>query len=93
MEGKRAISWFRLLLIIIIAYFGYVGIEQQANINNIAQEKSVAEARLAEAQKLNQELLAEKDKLSQAEYLERIAREELGLVKKGEIPYISPRGG
>lgn len=89
MQGKRTFSWFRLLLVVIIAYFGYVGIEQQININNIEQERKVAEVRLAEANKLNQELLEEKNKLKQPDYIEKIAREELGLVKQGEIPYIS----
>lgn len=89
MQSKRTFSWFRLLMVMIIAYFGYVGVEQQININNIDQERSIAEVRLAEAKKMNQELQEEKSKLGQAEYVERIAREELGLVKKGEIPYIS----
>lgn len=89
MQGKRKLSWFRLLLVILIAYFGYVGFNQQMHLNNIDREKELAALRVEQGQKMNKELIEEKNKLKQAGYVEKIAREELGLVKPGEMPYIS----
>lgn len=89
MKHKRKFSWFRVLLAIIIAYFGYVGFNQQVHLNNIDREQELANSRLLEAKRINNELVTEKDKLNQVEYIEKIAREELGLVKPGEMPYIS----
>lgn len=89
MRVKRKFSWFRLLLTVLVFYFGYVGVQQQIHISNIETEKETANVRLAEAQKLNQELREEKQRLRQAVYVEKVAREELGLVKPGEMPYIS----
>lgn len=89
MKHKRKFSWFRLILAIMIAYFGYVGFNQQIHLNNIDREQEIASSRLSESQKIHNELVVEKEKLNQVDYIEKIAREELGLVKPGELPYIS----
>lgn len=89
MKCKRKVSWFRLVLVIMIAYFGYVGFNQQVHLNTIDREQEIADSRLAEAKRIHDELLVEKNKLNQVDYIEKIAREELGLVKPGELPYIS----
>ena len=44
--------------------------------------------RIAELEQSNKSLADEKSKLSSPAYVEKIAREELGLVKPGEVPYI-----
>jgi cell division protein FtsB len=89
MQHKRNFNWFRLLLVIIITYFGYVGFNQQVHLNNIDREQELAGSRLSEAERIHNELVVEKNKLNQVDYIEKIAREELGLVKPGELPYIS----
>ncbi|MBP2633834.1 MAG: cell division protein FtsB [Firmicutes bacterium] len=89
MKCKRKVSWFRLILVIMIAYFGYVGFNQQMHLNAIDHEQEIADSRLSKAKRIHDELVLEKDKLNQNDYIEKIAREELGLVKPGELPYIS----
>lgn len=91
MKSKRRFSWFRLLLVGMVAYFGYISYQQQMNLNEIYQEQESVGTRLAEAQQVNDALHAEKDKLLDREYIEKVAREELGLVKPGEMPYISSK--
>lgn len=88
-QAKRKPNWFGLLLVLIFTYFGYVGIQQQLHINEIDHEREIAEIRLAEARQENETLQKEREKLQQAAYIEKLAREELGLVKPGEMPYIS----
>ena len=46
-----------------------------------------ADLRLQAAQQENGALRQERDRLEDADYVERIAREDLGLTRAGEIPY------
>lgn len=54
----------------------------------IDRETAAAEIKLVEAQKRNTELVEERTKLNDKAYVEKLAREELGLVKPGETPYV-----
>ncbi len=76
---------------IMAGYFCYVIILQQTELYKIRREMDVVNTRLAEAEGVNKNLTAEKEKLSMTEYIEKIAREQLGLVKPGEVPYIPAR--
>jgi len=88
MKQVLGLNWFTAALIVILAYFGYIGWQQQINISRIGTEKADVNAKYQEVLKENEALKAEKEKLFEPENLERIAREELGLVKPGEMPYI-----
>lgn len=57
-------------------------IRQEAREINASYEKAVQE---------NVRLTKEKDGLNTLTHIEKLAREELGMVKPGEIPYISPK--
>ncbi|WP_246105420.1 FtsB family cell division protein [Sporomusa termitida] len=72
-------------------YFCYVIILQQTELYQIRREMDVVNTRLAEAEGVNKSLTAEKKQLSMTEYIEKVAREQLGLVKPGEVPYIPAR--
>lgn len=85
---KHRIKWFRLLLMGIFAYFIYVSVGQQGEFRAITQETEATKVQLDQAAKLNQSLKEERDRLNTPEYVEKLAREELGLVKPGEVPYI-----
>ena len=87
-NGKR-FSWFSLALIAVVVYFSCVLISQQVHLSQVARDQNVAEARLSAAQQEHEALLQEKEALADREYIEKIAREELGLTKAGELPYIS----
>lgn len=84
-------SWFRLCILVMAGYFCYVFIGQQTELSRIRQETALVNARLAEETEINKNLAAEKEKLSTAAYIEKVAREQLGLVKPGEVPYIPSR--
>ncbi|WP_245692649.1 FtsB family cell division protein [Sporomusa acidovorans] len=72
-------------------YFCYAIIGQQTELARIHQETEMVNSRMAEAVELNKSLVAEKEKLNTATYIEKVAREQLGLVKPGEVPYIPSR--
>ena len=67
--------------VIMIAYLGF--------ISQVEEQTIIAEERLNKAKQINEELSREKDNLNKFEYVEKVAREELGMTKPGEVPYIS----
>ncbi|WP_434131783.1 Cell division protein FtsL [Sporomusa paucivorans] len=88
---SKQFSWFRLCLLIMAGYFCYAVIDQQTELYQIRRETEVVNAQMAQAREVNSRLLAEKENLSTAAYIEKVAREQLGLVKPGEVPYIPAR--
>ena len=90
-QAKRSFNWFAVLLLFIVLYFSYTVIQQYLQLKAISQEQAAVEARLSQAKKVNEELLQEKNNLGKIDYIEKIAREELGMTKQGEMPYISSK--
>lgn len=84
---KYRVSWFFLLLVIIVGYFVSILISQQVYLSQVSRDQAAAEARLQAAQKENEALRQEKEKLNELGYIEKIAREELGMTRTGELPY------
>jgi cell division protein FtsL len=70
------------------AYFIFLAVGQQFELYTIQHETYSLRGRIAELEQSNKALADEKAKLSSPAYVEKIAREELGLVKPGEVPYI-----
>ena len=94
MEGrkrKRRFDFFVPLMAIIIGYFAFVLVSQQVHLGQLAENQAAAEARLSAAQEENEELKQEKAALSDPAYIEKIAREELGMTRHGELPYTTAR--
>jgi cell division protein FtsB len=85
---KYRVKWFRLLVIVLSFYAIYLTIAQQTNLNAIHRETQSVSVKLSQLQQINGTLHEERDALNDRKYVEKIAREELGLVKTGEIPYI-----
>lgn len=85
-QGNSA--WFVIAILFIIGYFGYTFFSQQAHLNAIDKDMEIAQKRLEEAQKRNDILKAEYAGLQEASYIEKVAREDLGMTRRGEMPYI-----
>ena len=85
---KCRIKWFRVIALMLSVYFIYLCIGQQNQLNAIGNEAESVRMQLAQIQQLNATLKEERDALHDHRYVEKIAREELGLVKPGEVPYI-----
>lgn len=88
---KRRFSWFFVIMAGVIVYFSSILISQQIYLSQVRDDQAVAEVRLAAAQKENEALRQEREKLEDLSYIERIAREELGMTRKGELPYTMGR--
>lgn len=75
--------------VIMIGYLGFIIIKQEVYLSQVEEQTIIAEERLNKAKQINEELSREKDNLNKLEDVEKVAREELGMTKPGEVPYIS----
>ncbi len=90
-EKKRGFNWFVLALALIVLYFSSILISQQFYLNQVGRDQAASDARLQAALQEKEALLREKEKLNDVDYIERVAREELGMTREGEIPYSTVR--
>ena len=61
---------------------------QQSHLNEVEEDRAVAVTRLEEARARNAELKKERDSMDKPEFIEKVAREELGMTRQEEMPYI-----
>ncbi len=74
------------LIILVIAYFAVSGIK----IVKLNKEREEAEAQKQELLNTKEDLLAQYENINSAEYIERLARRDLKLVKSNELLFILP---
>ena len=91
-RGRRRFNWFLLVLLVIGAWFSYTVVTQQIHLNAVAKDYEATRSRLEAARARNEALKKEKEALYDAAYIEKVARETLGMTRQGEVPYISARG-
>ena len=84
---KREINWFALIMLAVIVYFSSILISQQVYLSQAADNYASAKARLEAAEKENAALKEEARQLNELSYIEKVAREELGMTRAGELPY------
>lgn len=85
---RYKVRWFRIWLFVLVGYFFYVLAGQQSQLAAIRQDTEVSRQQLEKVAAENKILAEEKNKLQTTSYVEKIAREELGMTKPGEVPYI-----
>lgn len=81
-------KWRTLLLLGLLVYFVYSSFGQLRLMMELRRELSAVEQGIAAAQRRTEEIKAEIAYLRSDTYLEKIARQELGLVKPGEIIFM-----
>jgi cell division protein FtsL len=88
-QKKRRISWFRILIFGILAYTIYFGFSQQRQLDAIHLQTETARKQVEQLKQENTNLKQECNLLKDPKYVEKLAREELGLAKPGEVPYLT----
>lgn len=85
-RGKPGI--WALILAAFFLYFCYVLIDQQKVI--LARESEIArmKEKIGEEQAINEELTKQREIINSDKYVEKIAREKLGMVRKEERVFI-----
>ncbi len=74
-------------MFVVVAYFVTVLASQQVHLSHVSESQYMADKRLETAKKENDRLKKEYEDLQDVSNIERIAREDLGLAKEGELPY------
>ena len=90
-KGKSGFNWFALVMFVMIAYFSTVLISQQVHLSHVSESQRIADKRLETAKATNERLQKELAELQNLDNIEKLAREDLGLAKEGELPYQAAR--
>lgn len=86
---KTKLNIKKVIFLVLIIYGSCILVSQQIKINKIKSETITYQSELKLLQGKNQKLQDEV-KMSKSEmYIEKLAREKLGLIKPGETPVIS----
>ncbi|HOJ80326.1 MAG TPA: septum formation initiator family protein [Clostridiales bacterium] len=85
-KGKATVGIF--ILLVIFLYLSYIAVNQQGLIYAKNQELNKLEEKIAEEKKINEELKKQSKMIESDEYIEKVAREKLGMVKKNERVYV-----
>ena len=86
-SNPRRPRWFGITVLLILGYFGSMIVSQGLYLSHVHEDQRLASERLAAAQAENDRLRAEKQRLGELPYIEKLAREELGMTGAGELPY------
>lgn len=86
---KRGFNLKKVLFIITVVYCCFILITQQIRINKIKKETVSYQSELKLLQVKNQKLQDEVRMSKSEMYIEKLAREKLGLIKPGETPVIN----
>ncbi len=84
MNSKKKFKVRHLLFLFFLIYVVSTLILQQFKIADLAQQEEQLEARMKEVMEQRENLKKEISLLHTDKYIERVARDELGLVKPGE---------
>lgn len=87
--GKRKKSvhaLFKLFLIVLTLFCVGAFLNQELSIYQIKKEQAATQRRLEELKKQRAELEAERKRLDDPKYIERIARDEYNMVGPNEVP-------
>ena len=91
MRKRNGFNWFALVMFAMIAYFSTVLISQQVHLAHVSESQRIADKRLEKAKATNEKLRRELAALQDINNIEKLAREDLGLAKEGEMPYQAAR--
>ena len=87
--GKKKSSGIGIFVLIgFLMYFVYVMYDQQKVMSAKEVEMNNIQTKIQEESKLNEDLKKQKEMLNSDEYIEKVAREKLGMVKPGEKIFV-----
>lgn len=90
-KGNGRVPFLALILIAMIGYLGMAYYRADARLAELQARTVAAKERLRAAQEENRLLNEKIERLNTDMYIEKVAREHLGLTKPGEIPYLMGR--
>jgi len=88
MRKRKKIIWTNFFVFIFILYAIFTIGSQQITIYRLKKSQQQLANKIEEAQRENQKLQDMLEDVTSQEYIEKMAREQLGLVKADEIVYV-----
>ncbi|NLI59321.1 MAG: septum formation initiator family protein [Clostridium sp.] len=89
MNKRKKPNWFLIIILLIgVTNLSVIIIRQQSILNSQRAEIEDLDLKIEEEKELNLKLLEERERVLSDEYIETIARRELGLVKEGERVFV-----
>lgn len=87
-KKRYKVDYLRVILVVALVLFSITFAKQQFKINEYNVQINSIKQDIAEAKQDTEELKAVESKINDSEYIEQIARDELGLVKPYEKIFI-----
>lgn len=84
-KNRVARDFRRVLIVLVIIFIAILG-RQEYKIHQIQKETEATQKRVEELQKVQADLEAERKRLYDPKYIEKLAREDHNYVKKDEVP-------
>ena len=91
MKKRKGFNWFAFIMLIVVGYFMTVLTSQEVHLSHVHESQYLANKRLDAARQENDKLKKQYEELQDVSNIERLAREDLGLAKQGELPYQASR--
>ncbi len=89
MNKRKRPNWFLIIVLLIgVTNLSVIIIKQQSILNAQRAEMEELALKIEEERELNEKLLEERERVLSDEYIEAIARKELGLVQEGERVFV-----
>jgi|LSQX01.2.fsa_nt_gb cell division protein FtsL len=89
MNKRKKPAWGLVLITgVFVLYLGVVLVKQQSMMYDQQLYMDDIQAKIKQEEALKQELLKQEEKVNSDEFVEKIAREELGMVKPGERIFV-----
>ncbi len=92
-KTKKPIRSKSIVMILLAVYLAYSLTAQYITIRNARAQEARIQAQIEEIKKENEKLKDEIERMRSDEYIERIARERLGLIKFGEFMFVDVNHG
>ncbi|MBS5308489.1 septum formation initiator family protein [Clostridium tertium] len=81
---KKQVTLKRLIIVFIFAIFVFNYIKQEITMKRIQEDIVISQKELEELKGKNSKLEADLKKVDSNEYIEKLARDRLGMIKEGE---------
>ncbi|WP_138203439.1 FtsB family cell division protein [Haloimpatiens lingqiaonensis] len=86
---RKKINFKKVIVAVLVVYILGIFISQQVTIAKIKEENNQKKQELSTLKKKNNELQDQVNMSKSDNYIEKIAREKLNFIKKGETPVIN----
>ncbi|MDD2573089.1 MAG: septum formation initiator family protein [Bacillota bacterium] len=92
-KTKKPVRPKNIVIILLAVYLVYTLSAQYIAISKSRTEEARIQAQIEQMKKENEKLKDEIERMQSDEYIEKIARERLGLIKSGEIMFVDVNHG